>query len=246
MSKLKKKVKSKIVISGGTGRFGNILKKVKTSHKLYFPSKKQLNILDLKSIDRYLNKTKPKFFIHLAALSRPMNLHEKDIKKSISLNIIGTANVVIACSKLNIKMIYFSTNFVYPGIKGNHKETDALNPINNYGWSKLGGEASVKLYKNSLILRVCMTEEPFIHKKAFCDVVTNFEYQKEIAKILLKLLKLKGIINLGGKSQTIYNFAKSKNIKTKKIFAKKLMGKSYPLRQDMNLKKIKNIFKKIN
>ena len=244
MSKLKKKVKSKIVISGGTGRFGNILKKVKTIHKLYFPSKKELNILDLKSIERYLSKTKPKIFIHLAALSRPMNMHDKDIVKSISLNIIGTANVVIACSKLNVKVIYFSTNFVYPGIKGNHKETDNLNPINNYGWSKLGGETSVKLYKNSLILRVCMTEEPFIHKKAFGDVVTNFEYQKEIAKILFKLFEFNGVINLGGKSQTVYKFAISKNIKIKKIFAKKLIGKSYQLRQDMNLNKLKNILKK--
>ena len=244
MSKLKKKVKSKIVVSGGTGRFGNVIKKVKTAHKLYFPSKKELNILDPKSLDRYLNKTKPKIFIHLAALSRPMNLHDKDIIKSISLNIIGTANVVIACSKLNIKVIYFSTNFVYPGIKGNHCETDNLNPINNYGWSKLGGETSVKLYTNSLILRVCMTEEPFIHKKAFGDVVTNFEYQKEIAKILFKILKFKGVINLGGKSQTVYRFAKSKNTKIKKIFAKNLLGNSYPLRQDMNLNKLKKILKK--
>ena len=91
---------------------------------------------------------------------------EKDIKKSISLNIIGTANVVIACYKLNIKMIYFSTNFVYPGIKGNHKETDGLKPINNCGWSKLGGECAVHMYKNSLILRVCITEKTFIHKMA--------------------------------------------------------------------------------
>ena len=244
MVKLKTKVKSKIVISGGSGRFGNIIKKVKTRHKLYFPSKKQLNILDIKSIEKYLKKTKPNIFIHLAALSRPINLHEKDIRKSISLNIIGTANVVNVCSKLNIKIIYFSTTSVYPGTKGDYKETDSLKPINNYGLSKLGGEASVMLYKNSLILRVCMTEEPFIHKKAFYDVFTNFEYHKEIANILFKLLNIKGIVNLGGKSQTVYNFTKSKKIKTKKISAKKIMGNKYPLKQDMNLNKLKSILKK--
>ena len=32
----------------------------------------------------------------------------------------------------------------------------------------------VKLYKNSLILRICMTEKPFIHKHAFKDLITNF------------------------------------------------------------------------
>jgi len=243
MVKIKKKGKLKIVISGGTGRFGSILKKQKTRFNLYFPSKKQLDILDLKSISKYLNKTKPKIFIHLAGLSRPMNLHDNNIQKSIALNIVGTANVVMACSKLNIKVIYFSTNFVYPGISGSYKETDALNPINNYGWSKLGGEAAVKMYKNSLILRTCMTEKPFIHKNAFADVETNFEYHDEIANKLLKLIKYHGIINLGGKINTVYKFVKNKKIKVNKIYAKKKFGKKYPLKQSMSIKKLNKILK---
>ena len=47
---------TKIVITGGTGRFGNILKKNKTKHKLFFPTKKQLNILNYENIKKYLNK----------------------------------------------------------------------------------------------------------------------------------------------------------------------------------------------
>ena len=76
--------------------------------------------------------------------------------------------------KFKIKLIYFSTNYVYPGKKGNYRETDPLLPINSYAWSKLGGECSVKLYKNSLIVRLCMCEKPFIHKAAFDDFLTNF------------------------------------------------------------------------
>ena len=110
----------KIVISGGSGRFGSYLKKIKTKHKLFFPSKRELNILNEKSIYKYLNKKKAQIFIHLAGLSRPMKIHDKEIKKSIDLNIIGTANVTKVCSDLNIKLIYFSTNYVYPGIKGNY------------------------------------------------------------------------------------------------------------------------------
>ena len=48
-----------------------------------------------------------------------MKIHEKDISKSIELNIIGTANIVRACKIFNTKLIYFSTNYVYPGTKGN-------------------------------------------------------------------------------------------------------------------------------
>ena len=52
--------------------------------------------------------------IHVAALSRPMAIHDKKLDLSIDTNIIGTANVARACKKLNIKLIYFSTNYVYP------------------------------------------------------------------------------------------------------------------------------------
>jgi dTDP-4-dehydrorhamnose reductase len=183
--------KNKIVVTGGSGRFGSILKKIKTNNKIYFPTKKELDILKIISIKKYLQKYKPNIIIHLAGLSRPMELHDKDISKSIKLNIIGTSNIVLAAKNFNTKVIYFSTSYIYPGKKGNYSEGNSILPINNYAWSKLGGEAAVQMYKNSLILRVCMTEEPFIHKKAFYNVKTNFIFQKEIAKILFKILKKK-------------------------------------------------------
>ena len=116
----------KIVITGGTGRFGTLLKQKKTKNKLFFPDRKKLNIENFKSIKTYLSKVKPDILIHLAGLSRPMNIHDKDIKKSIDLNIIGTANITKACEEKNIKLIYFSTNYVYPGKKGNYKENHSL------------------------------------------------------------------------------------------------------------------------
>ena len=202
------KINYKIVITGGSGRFGSILQKKYKSNKLFYPNKNQLNILNTKSIEEYFKKIKPKCLIHLAALSRPMSIHNNNISESINLNIIGTANIVKICSKYKIKLIYFSTNYVYPGKNGNYKENSPLLPINNYAWSKLGGEAAVQMYKNSLILRVCMTEKPFIHKKAFANVYSNFIYHDEVASILFKIINKKGIINLGGTINSIYNFAK--------------------------------------
>ena len=46
--------KNKIVITGGSGRFGSELKKVKNKYKLLFPDKRELNILNLKTIKKYL------------------------------------------------------------------------------------------------------------------------------------------------------------------------------------------------
>ena len=235
-------LKYKIVITGGSGRFGSILQKKYQSNKLFYPKKSQLNILSTKSIEKYLKKIKPKILIHLAALSRPMNIHDNDISKSIDLNIIGTANVVKICSKLKIKLIYFSTNYVYEGKKGNYKETDPVLPVNNYAWSKLGGESSVQMYKNSLILRVCMTEEPFIHKKAFSDVQTNFIFHKEVANILFKILNYKGVMNIGGKIKSPYNFGKEYNKNLKKTLAKNKI-KNFPLKPSMNISKLKRTIK---
>ena len=229
-------MRKKIVITGGTGRFGGILKKYKKDNLILFPNKKELDILDYKKIISYLEKKKPKVLIHLAGLSRPMAIHDKDIKKSIDLNIIGTANITKACEKKNIKLIYFSTHYVYSGVKGDYKETDPVLPVNNYAWSKLGGEASVHLYKNSLILRLCMTEKPFVHKKAFTNVKTNFMFHEDVIPIVFKLIDCKGIINIGGKKQSIYNFALKSNRRIKKDLAKK---DQIPVNSTLNLKKMK-------
>ena len=233
-------MQKKIVFTGGTGRFGQVFKKIPTKEKIYFPNKQQLNIENFESIKKYLNKINPSYLIHAAGLSRPMIIHEKEISKSININIIGTANIVKACQEKNVKLIYFSTNHVYPGIKGNYMENDPVLPINKYAVSKFGGECSVQMYSNSLILRICMTEKPFIHKKAFNDVETNFMFHETLAKNLLKLIDKKGIINVGGNKNTIFDFAKKNNQNIDEISAKKVFGKNYPLKQSMRI----NLYKK--
>ena len=233
----------KILFTGGSGRFGKVFKKYYNSSNYFYPTSKELDICNIKSIERFFRKKKPKLVIHCAALSRPMDIHEKKITKSININIIGTSNLVCVCEKFKAKIIYFSTNYVYPGVKGNYNEHDPLKPFNNYAWSKLGGECSVKLYQNSLILRVCMTEKPFIHKKAFKNVKTSFMYHDEVAKILFKLLNKKGIINVGGKAQYIYDFAKKENKKVKKIYQNKNLKIKIPFDSTINIKKLQKLIK---
>ena len=234
----------KIIMTGGSGRFAQIFKKIKNKNKIFFPSKKTLDITNINSIQRYVKKIRPNYFIHCAALSRPMDIHEKNINMSISKNIIGTCNIVTVCNREKIKLIYFSTNYVYAGTRGNYSENDPVMPINNYALSKLGGECAVQMYKNSLILRICMSEKPFIHKKAFNDVETNFMYHEDFAKHLLKLINKKGIINVGGPKQIVFNFAKKTNPLVKPVSAKKILGKKFPLKQSMNISKYLKIIKK--
>ena len=226
----------KIAITGKTSKVAKTLKKYFFGSNIIYLEKKKFNILNFKQINNFLKKNKIKTLVHMAALSRPMKIHKENINKSIEINIIGTANIVRACRNNNTKLIFFSTNCVYPGKKGPYSENDNLNPINNYGWSKLGGESAVRMYKNALILRLCITEKPFVHQYAFSNVTTNFMFHDDFAKVFHKLINKKGVINVGGKRQTVFNFVKSYKKKVKKK-----ISKDSSLDYSIDIKKFKKI-----
>ena len=234
-------MKNLILVTGGQGRFAKVLKKNNKFLNLYFASKKECNILNIKSLEKIIKKLNPKIILHCAGLSRPMEIHQKNIEKSIDLNIVGTANVVKVCKKNNIKIIYFSTGYVYEGKKGNYSEKDPVKPFNNYGLSKLGGECAVKMYKNSLILRITMTESPFMYKKAYTNLKSNFMFHEDLVKILPKIINYKGILNVGGKTQSVFSFAKLHNKKVKKI--KLSIKDKLPFNQTMNTSVLKRLIK---
>ena len=234
-------MKNLILVTGGQGRFAKVLKKNNKFLNLYFASKKECNILNIKSLEKIIKKLKPKIILHCAGLSRPMEIHQKNIEKSIDLNIVGTANVVKVCKKNNIKIIYFSTGYVYEGKKGNYSEKDPVKPFNNYGLSKLGGECAVMMYKNSLILRITMTESPFMYKKAYSNLKSNFMFHEDLVKILPKIINYKGVLNVGGKTQSVFSFAKLYNKKVKKI--KLSIKDKLPFNQTMNTSVLKRLIK---
>jgi perosamine synthetase len=236
-------INKRILITGGASRFAKKLKKYLFGKNIIYTTRKQLDILDNDSIKNCIDKYKPDYLIHLASLSRPMNIHTKKINLSIDTNIIGTANIVKKCYEKNIKLIFFSSNYVYPGKKGNYMENDGVLPINNYAWSKLGGEASVILYKNSLILRVAMTEKPFVHKEAFIDAKVNFLYQEQVAKIIPQILEQTGILNIGSNYvETIYDFAKKSNKKVKKSSIKNV--NNFPKDSSVNIERLEKLIGK--
>ena len=106
---------------------------------------------------------------------------------------------------------------MYPGIEGNHTEESELKPFNNYGWSKLGGECSVKLYENSLILRIAMMNKPILYPKALVDVKRSLLFDDDAAKITIQLLDNFGTINVGFEPKSIYEFTKEYNPNVGKI-----------------------------
>ena len=85
-----------------------------------------------------------------------------------------------------------------------------------------------------------MTEKPFLYKYAYTNLKTNFMFHEDLAKVLYRLINKKGIINIGGPVQSVYNFAKKNNRKIKKKLMK-TTRKSLPLNSTMNIRKFRKI-----
>ena len=210
---------TKILITGGDGEFCKHLVREGKDLSFLTPSKKEADIRDYWQLDRYFYTHQSEFdvVIHAGAITRPMVIHEDNPKLSIKTNIIGTSNVVLMCERYNKKIVYISTDYVYEGTDGNYKEKDALKPFTKYSWSKLGGECAVQMYDNHLILRMAMNKKPFPHPKALIDMKKSLMWIKDAASVTLKLLDETGTINVGGKSQSVYDFVKEENPKIKPI-----------------------------
>lgn len=210
----------KILFTGGDGHLNSKFKELGDS-EFIFLSKHGMDITSEKSISEVFNNLDFDYVIHSAALTRPMTLHDEKPELSIDVNIIGTSNITKACIRHNKKLIYISTDYVYDGVFGNKSEDDGVKPFNKYGWSKLGGECAVQLHDNHLIIRLAMVEYPFPYEAAFDNVFKSCIWSDEVPEKILKLIDQQGIINLGGKSQSIYHFAKERYPNLKRIQANK-------------------------
>ena len=128
----------KVLITGGNGNLARELLKVGKEYMIFAPTKKEMDITDISSVEKVYKSFQPNYVIHAAAFTRPMNYHEKYPEISIKTNIVGTSNIVMACLNRDIKLIYISTDYVYPGEKGDYVESDPLSPFSkaNDGVSK--------------------------------------------------------------------------------------------------------------
>jgi len=209
-----------VILVTGNGRLAKELEKLSTDTlPIITLSRREMDITNEYMVSDVIKKFMikpdfPKYLIHTAALTKPMDVNDRNPIMSMDTNVVGTANVAKVCSKYGIKFIYISTDFVY-GDSSLVDENSEVKPSNNYGWSKLGGECITKLISDSLILRCSLCDIPFRHKFAFDDVYRNSITHKDVASIIMKVKDEVGIINVGGKYQSVYDFV-SKHQEIKK------------------------------
>jgi dTDP-4-dehydrorhamnose reductase len=118
----------------------------------------ELDLRDADSIARALDPHPWDVVINTAAYNL-VDQAEKDPSDAFATNAIGSANLARYCGQRKIRLIHFSTDFVFGFDSARAtpwKETDPPGPVSIYGMSKLAGEYAIQTYcSQHLILRTC-------------------------------------------------------------------------------------------
>ncbi len=100
------------------------------------------DLTELSRIERFCTTIRPKFIVHTAAISSPDRC-EIERKLSLTLNTFATRELAKAASQLGCKLIYFSSDLLFDGIKGMYTEADQPTPLNYYARTKYLGELEI-------------------------------------------------------------------------------------------------------
>ena len=147
----------KVLITGASGQLGKEFVRVLSSKGIDFVAleRKDLDVTNFEKVYKTLKEINPSVVINCSAYNQ-VDLAETEILKAFSTNAIGPYNLAITCREIKAKLIHYSTDYVFDGIKkGLYTEEDSPNPLNQYARSKLLGEELVKqVLEDYLILRV--------------------------------------------------------------------------------------------
>jgi dTDP-4-dehydrorhamnose reductase/2-polyprenyl-3-methyl-5-hydroxy-6-metoxy-1,4-benzoquinol methylase len=187
--------KKKILLTGGYGQLAREILKLDSG--IDAPDRPEMDFSRYESIERYCEGKNFEIVIHAGAVTNKFN--EQVDEQYIESNIIGTSNIVLWAMRNNARLVYISSDYVYPSERGDYTEESALYPVNRYAKSKLGGEMAVQLYEKSLIIRTSFYVS-LQFSRACTDQYTSRISIRDVASAVYKLsldASLVGIINLG-------------------------------------------------
>lgn len=163
----------KILLTGANGLLGQHLVKLlldTTAHEIIATSKSEpreimqnsrlhyysLDITDGMEVNLLIDKMGPDAIIHCAALTQVDECEQNPIK-AWDVNVTATRFIVDAAKKVNAFVVFISTDFVFDGMSGPYKESDALNPVSYYGSTKVAAEKAVaESGLHYAIIRTCL------------------------------------------------------------------------------------------
>lgn len=178
----------KILVFGGSGLVGSRFLELASDYDITAPSHEELDLLDFDNLENYLLQSAAETVINFAAYT---NVDEGEKEKDNKDGLVYRLNVSVPealaqyCSSSGKYFVHISTDYVFDGTKETpYVEEDVPNPVNWYGTTKFLGEDTVRnISSNFLIIRPEMPYSAFFEKKM------------DLARIFLKMLEEKKVIN---------------------------------------------------
>jgi dTDP-4-dehydrorhamnose reductase len=145
-------------ITGAGGLIGNELVKSATTCAADLTAvgltHSSCDLLDFRKVDSLFRRDRPRLIIHCAAISRSTDSQGAP-NLARRVNVEATRHLVELGA--DTPFIFFSTDLVFDGSKGNYLETDAVNPLSTYAETKVAAEEIVRLNSKHCILRISLT-----------------------------------------------------------------------------------------
>lgn len=138
----------KTLVTGISGQLGYDIGKELERRGLSYLGVNTLNmdLIDHNKIKEVISSYHPDIIIHCAAYT-DVDKAEKEPELCHSVNTEGTRQIAMACSAIDAKLVYISTDYVFDGQKESPYDIgDEPHPLNVYGKSKMEGELEVKKY----------------------------------------------------------------------------------------------------
>ncbi len=147
----------RVLVTGVSGQLGYDMARVLAQRGIEYrgTSSKELDITDRAAVEHLMQSYRPDAVIHCAAYTK-VDLAEDEPERCWAVNADGTRNLAAACREIGAKMLYISTDYVFPGTGEQFRRTDdPVSPVNTYGRSKLAGELAVQsLLETYFIVRI--------------------------------------------------------------------------------------------
>lgn len=136
----------KVLVTGVKGQLGyDVVNELeKRGHTAVGTDVDNMDITNPELVEKTLNEVRPDAVIHCAAYTA-VDAAEDNVELCRRINADGTKNIAVVCEKLDIKMMYISTDYVFNGEGENFWEPDDVRePLNVYGQTKYEGELEVE------------------------------------------------------------------------------------------------------
>ena len=259
----------KILVTGVGGQLGHDVCRVLAARNIAHRGVDiaAFDITDVKATQEYIMNYCPDAVIHCSAWTA-VDKAEDEIGKVRTVNTEGPRNIAAACKEIGAKMLYISTDYVFPGTGERFYEPeDSTGPLGAYGETKLGGELAVKeLLEKYFIVRISwvfgMNGNNFVKTmlrlaetktelNVVCDQIGSPTYTADLAPLLCNMIMTEkygvyhatneGVCSWAEFAQEIFRLA-GKNVKVNPVSTSEYPTKAArPLNSRMSKDKLEKM-----